>query len=381
MVINMRKLAVVHAQLGDPANVNPDVRLFSEMPGFKTKYVGYIEDKWSNAPHYVHTEIRKLLPDFIADLVVRRPYSPVSFVNLKGVEKALESVDIINCAELYSFISYQCVKFAKKMNKRVVISVWETLPMLPINFLPPYSLNVRATRSYANVFIAHTQRAVNYLKALSVPDEKIKLIYPSINLERFSPMKKRDGNRFRVLFVGRFDQEKGLPLLLSAFSQLYEEDPSIELWIRAKRRTGQTEQLAYKFAQKYPIKFLGFMDYDKLPKLYNQCDVLCLPSIDKYKWGLKVWEEQFGLVLMEAMACGLPIIATKCGAIPEVVGFKNLIIRQGSFEDIYCALKKIKEDKDYCENVSKLNRARAEKLFDIKKKRRIIGEILHKLMD
>lgn len=374
----MKKLTVVRAQFP----VDPGTMIFNNLVNFKTYYVGYTEDdEWFNNPCFVYAEIKKLLPDSISNRFVRRPYSPVSFVALKDVEKALENADVLNYAELYSFISYQCAKFAKRAEKRLTVSVWETLPALPINFLPPYSLNVKTTRSYADIFIAHTHRAANYLKSLSVPRGKIKVVHPGIDLEKFSPMKKNSGDRFRVLFVGRFDGEKGLPLLLHAFARLFKEDPSIELWIRAKRRTGRVEDLAYMYAWRYPIKFLNYVDYDKLPEIYQQCDVLCLPSIDRYKWGIKIWEEQFGFVLMEALACGLPVVATNCGSIPEVIGPENLIVRQKSVDDLYYALKKIKRDRDYCERVSKLNRARAEECFDIEKQKRRLANILCKLAD
>lgn len=374
----MKKLAVVRAQFP----VDPGTLIFNNLIDFKTYYVGYTEEgEWLNDPWFVYAEIKKLLPDFISNRLVRRPYSSVSLVALKGVEKALEDADVLNCAELYSFISYQCAKFAKKAEKRLTVSVWENIPALPINFLPPYSVNVKTTRSYADIFIAHTHRAANYLKSLSVPDEKIKVVYPGIDLKKFSPMKRHSGEKFRVLFVGRFDEEKGLPFLLNAFARLYKEDQSIELWIRAKRRTGRVEALAYAYARRYPIKFLSYVDYDKLPEIYQQCDALCLPSVDRYKLGIKVWEEQFGFVLMEAMACGLPISATNCGAIPEVIGSENLIVRQKSVDDLYCALKKIKRDSGYCKSVSKLNRVRAEELFDIKKQKRKLGQIFHELVN
>lgn len=374
----MKKLVVVRAQ----HPVDPGTLIFNDLSGFETYYVGYTEDKdWLNNPCFTYTGIKKLLPDFISAQLVRRPYSPVSFVVLSDLKRTLEDAEVLNSAELYSFISCQCAKYAKKAKKPLTISVWETIPTLPINFLPPHSLNVKATQSYADIFIAHTYRAANYLRSLSVPDEKIKVVYPGIDIERFSPSKKHSHDKLRILFVGRFDKEKGLLFLLQAFAQLFKEDPSIELWIRAKRRTGQLEALAYTYARRYPIKFLDYVNYDKLSEICQQCDVLCLPSVDRYKWGIKIWEEQFGFVLMEAMACGLPIITTNCGAIAEVVGSENLIIRQRSADDLYCALKKVKEDKSYRKNVSKLNRARAEELFDIEKQRGRLGKILHELMN
>jgi glycosyltransferase involved in cell wall biosynthesis len=359
----------------------PEYLLFDAEHYFETIYVGYTEDReWLNNPKCVYVRIKKLLPDFVSGFFVRKPYSPVSFVKLQNVEKALENVEVIECAELYSFISYQCAKFAKATGKRLVVSVWETISTLPINHYPPYSHNVKIVRKHADIFLAHTWRAANYLKRMSVSDEKIKVVYPGVDIRKFHPSGRQDNDTFRILFVGRFDKEKGLPILLNAFARLHAENSDTELWIRAKKRTGEVQALAYRYAQRYPIRFLGPVDYDKLPEIYGQCDVLCLPSLDRRKWGIKVWEEQFGFVLMEAMACGLPIIASDCGSIPEVIGTENIIVRQKSVDDLYCALLRVMKDESYREYISKANRVRAQKLFDLEKQRRTLGKILYELL-
>jgi glycosyltransferase involved in cell wall biosynthesis len=373
------RIGFTRAQFSDLKGY-PEYLLFDVGDYFETVHVGYSEDKeWLNNPKHVYVGIKKLLPDFVSGFFVHKPYSPVSFVQLQNVEKALEGMEIIECAELYSFISAQCAKIAKATRKRLVLSIWETITTLPINHCLPYSRNVVTVRKNADVFIAHTWRAANYLKRMSVPEEKIKVIYPGVDVGKFHPSGRQGNDTFRILFVGRFDKEKGLHTLLKAFARLHGENSNTELWVRAKKRTGEVEALAHRYSQKYPIRFLGPVDYNKLPEIYSQCDVLCLPSIDKKKWGIKIWEEQFGFVLMEAMACGLPIVATDCGAIPEVIGTENLTVRQKSADDFYFALRRVIEDEYFRKRVSKLNRARTESLFDIEKQRKKIGEILEEL--
>jgi glycosyltransferase involved in cell wall biosynthesis len=375
----MIRLAFVRAQFHGLKGYPEDL-LFDGTQYFETIYVGSTEDKeWLNDPKYVYVNVKKILPDFVSSLFVRKPYSPVSFVKLQKVETALEDMDIIECSELYSFVSCQCAKFAKAAGKRLVLSVWETIVTLPINHCLPYSHNVVTVRKYADVFIAHTWRAASYLRCMSVPEEKIKVVYPGVDVRKFHPSIRQNDGTFRVLFVGRFDKEKGLHVLLEAFTRLHATNSDTELWIRAKKRTGEVEAEAKRYAQRYPIRFLGPVDYDKLPEIYGQCDVLCLPSFDKKKWGIKVWEEQFGFVLMEAMACGLPVVATDCGAIPEVVGVENSIVKQKSVDDLYFALRNLCEDEELYRRVSKANRARAEEQFNIEKQRKKLADILCEL--
>jgi glycosyltransferase involved in cell wall biosynthesis len=372
------KVGFIRAQLGDHGY--PEVLLFDGCQYFDTIHFGYSPiENWGDDPRHVSLNIKKLVPDSLAGIFVRKPYSPVSLIELEGLEKTLKNIDILQTAELYSFISRQCARFSNSTKKPLAVSVWETIPTLPINYVFPHSENVKTVRKYAAIFIAHTWRAHDYLKYLSVPEEKIKVIYPGIDLEKFKPVKKTE-DKFRILYVGRFDKEKGLHLLLEAFARLNDERPNTELHIRAKKRTGTVESLAYKYAKKYPIKFIDNVRYDKLAAVYSECDVFCFPSFDRRKFGIKVWEEQFGFPLMEALACGLPIISTDCGAIPEVIGPDNFVVRQQSVDDLYQSLVTLLEDKDLRNSIAKKNRHRAEQLFDIQKQKRKIWETFDELL-
>ena len=109
------------------------------------------------------------------------------------------------------------------------------------------------------------------------------------------------------------------------------------------------------------------------------CDALCLPSSDKRLGPLKLWEEQFGFVLAEAMACGLPIIATTCGAIREVVGEHNLVVAQGDIRGLANAMKLLYRDEQQAQEISLANRDRALLEFDITKQRQKVGQFLEEL--
>lgn len=366
----------------------PEYMLFDGIPGFDVTFVGYTGEKIPGSgvefleySSYHRADFLELLPYSLTKLVMRQPPSTVSFVVLQNLPDALTHEDIVISAELYSFITHQCARMrSRRKDKRLVTEVWETIPSSPIHFIPSHCVNVVAARRYTDIFIAHTERAKQYLKQLNIPNEKITVVYPGLDLKLFHPLRKKNNENFRILFVGRFDREKGLSLLLQAFSQICKIMSNVELWIRAKKSTGETLALAERIAKKYPVKFLNFVEYTKLPELYNQCNLLCLTSCDLEKWGMKIWEEQFGFVLMEAMACGLPVIASDCGSIPEVIGRENDIIHQNSVDDLYTALCQIISDEDHRNYLSKLNRARAEDLFDVNKQKLKLKEAFESVL-
>lgn len=373
-------LAVV---VGPPSNrKRQEVALFQECPHFRAKFVfSSIEKPWTtDGADNVYSELVKLLPDFMSRVAVRKPYSPVSLVKLSNLEKCLQDFDVINCIELYSFISTQCTKVARKKGKKLAVSVFETIPSSLLHKVPPFSQNVKTVLRQADIFIAYSRRSEDYLRQLGVSEEKIKVIYPGVDLENFYPPQDHTHNNIRILFVSGFAGEKGLDVLLNAFSRLHVDVPKAELWVCAEPRNKTQKTLLQKYTAKYPVKAFGFLNHDEMPDIYRECDIFCFPSFDKKVSGIKVWEEQFGFALVEAMASGLPIVATDCGVLPEIVGDGNPIVPQRSVDALYQALLLLCKDDKYRQSLGIVNRAKAARLFDIKKQRLAMAKVLLELV-
>src|SRR5208283_3644633 len=77
------------------------------------------------------------------------------------------------------------------------------------------------------------------------------------------------------------------------------------------------------------VHLAGFVAYAQMPQYYRLSDMLVLPSLKE-----KRQQEQFGYVLAEAMACGVPVLGSNCGAIPEVIGDSKRIFQPGSLEQL-----------------------------------------------
>lgn len=345
---------------------------------YRTKYIASdikLEDWRWLSPKKVDLIILHPKPYFLVDPLhlVRGAYGITSWIRLDGLEKHLKDVDIIDSPEVYTFLTLQSIKLSKKLKKPIVIQVSETIKNHPITWLPPYSLILKKAVKEANLFIAHTKLAEEWLLSIGVREDKIKMIYPGFDLKLFHPPNKpRRKDITRILFAGNLVESKGIPELLKAFSRLYDaHGKKIELWVCGN---GPLKALVKKYSRIYPIKHLGRVPWRNMPEIYRKCDVFCLPSKDLYKMGVKIWEEHLGFVLVEAMASGLPVVTTKCGAIPEVVGQKNFVVRQGSVSQLHEALNILLEDEGLRRKVGTSNRKRCCKLFDGKKQCKMYEE-------
>gem|GEM_PF-2920661 len=113
-----------------------------------------------------------------------------------------------------------------------------------------------------------------------------------------------------ILFVGRLAPIKGVNTLLLAFKDVIITYPnSTLLIIGSGSNKKEYEDFAENLGIKEKVKFLGYVSHDKLPNYYNIADVYVLPSL----------REEFSNTIMEAMACGVPVIATDVGGNPYLI--------------------------------------------------------------
>ena len=174
----------------------------------------------------------------------------------------------------------------------------------------------RATRIIA---ISHTTRA-DLQRFYRVPDEKIRVIPHGVD-RRFTPqpvptqqkLRERFGLRGPyVLYVGTIQPRKNLVRLVQAFELLAESDPTLQLVIAGHRgwMAAPIEQAITTSRYRQRIHVLGYLLGDDLPALYSAAAVVTLPSL----------YEGFGLPVLEAMACGAPVVASNRGALAEIAG-------------------------------------------------------------
>jgi len=169
------------------------------------------------------------------------------------------------------------------------------------------------------------------------------IIPNGIELEHFhpgvSPIEKYCDNKLNILFVGRLEKRKGLNYLLKAYQQVKQEIPDSRLVV-----VGPGIRLRNKY-EKYvrenglkDVEFVGHVSYDELPGYYQTADVFCSPATGR---------ESFGIVLLEAMALGKPIVASKIDGYASVMshGSEGALVPPGDDKALARALIALLADK------------------------------------
>jgi len=176
-----------------------------------------------------------------------------------------------------------------------------------------------------------------------------------IDIEKFHPIKKKEKDIVEFLFVGRIVPIKNLSFLIKAFLEALKENNKIILNIVGDGEKQEVEKLKKLANGNKNIRFLGAKTKNELVKIYQNSDVFCLTS--KY--------DNYPNVIFEAMACGLPVIATNVGGISmQVVNNETgILVEIDNTEQLKNAILKLANDKNLRDKMGKAGRERVEKEF------------------
>jgi glycosyltransferase involved in cell wall biosynthesis len=267
-----------------------------------------------------------------------------------AADAAFAAADVVHAEELSYWFADEAAKRKERHGYRLVLSVWETLPLLDA-FRNRHAREYRRnTLTAADLFLAATERARESLLLEGVPEDRIEVTYPGVDVERFRRAAESPPEEHLVVSPGRLVWEKGHQDVMRAVAAIRRGLVPAPVVPRLHVVGSGPEQ---KRLERY-AKELGIDDlveigaagsYDEMPAIFARATALVLASLSSAACQLRFgdvprcfWEEQFGLVLAEGMAAGLPLVVSRSGAIPEVAGERATYFTPGDWMGIAQAL-------------------------------------------
>jgi glycosyltransferase involved in cell wall biosynthesis len=236
--------------------------------------------------------------------------------------------------EPWSLLSAQICRLRDRLLPAAKI-ISETEQNIAKRLPPPFEAIRRFTLGRADFLIGRNAEAIQVARSKGFRGPAA-VVGNGVDTELFSPAPEgpaelpRARGAFRIGYAGRLVREKGLDVLLEAVGSLPAprslvlsgEGPFLEKMNRAPF-----------------VQWAGTVPREELPAFYRGLDALVLPSHTTSRW-----KEQFGRVLVEAQACGIPVVGSSSGAIPEVIGDAGLVFPEGNAAYLAVALQRLRAD-------------------------------------
>lgn len=326
---------------------------FSSTYGGGEKHTLQLVEKLTDYQFYLLSTCSVLIPEFKKrGWETATTWAGTEPVTLKAVLLFFFTAPVIAFNLIWKLLDYKFTKnvdtiFCLSLTEKLLLTPWARIFGMRViwmehlqieNWLlrnPFRWLYILWSRLATVVTVAEAVR--DQLVQLGVPKNNCTVIYNAINVNEFLPhpsTPEEVQTQFKILFVGRLAQEKGIDDLLRAIHIIRIDIPTVHLTIVGQGdMQPQLEQLVQDLHISDQVTFAGFQTDVRSWMEHNH--VLVLPAIRR---------ETFGIVLIEAMATDTPVIATRIGGLPEVVGRYGWLVDPRAPNQIAEALHEIYHD-------------------------------------
>lgn len=230
---------------------------------------------------------------------------------IKIIQETINKIkpDIIYVHSTWAGVMARLPYLIKKRNAKIIYNShgWSFLMDIPKYKKCIYALIERVLANATDVIINVSKYEYNAALQVNITPNKLMQINSGISQEIKADFEEVNMpiNKLNILFVGRFDKQKGVDILLDSFKKCTRKD--IHLTMIGGSVLNEDMQI-YK-NEDDRITFMGWVPHEKLGSYYKNCDVVVMPS----RW------EAFGLVAIESMKYGKPVIVSNRGALPEII--------------------------------------------------------------
>lgn len=234
---------------------------------------------------------------------------------------------------------------ARGWRERVMIKRWHS-------FL---SMQKKVIKQLRNIVTVSDCSRQDIARDFGLQPVGISLVHNGICIEDFRPMPQVQRNPLRLMATCSADQPlKGLRYLLHAYARLLKKYPDLELLLVSRPNPGgKTENLVKRLGIADKVKFVSGISTEQMVRYYAEAAIAVVPSV----------YEGFGLPAGEAMACGVPVVSTDGGALPEVVGGAGVIVPVKNVDALTEAIDSLLQDEPRRADLGLLARKRIEENF------------------
>lgn len=254
--------------------------------------------------------------------------------------------------EPFNIATAHAFYWGRRTGAKLLFVTWATVSR---SYPPPFSLCERYTHRHAGAAIAGNQEALQVLRGRGFTGPAT-IVPLGLDPALFPPRPPRGRGPFTVGYLGRLVREKGAHLLVEAFAGR----PSS--W-RLRLIGGGDQEPALREQARLSgvadrVEFHPMAPPGEVPRLLRELDVLVVPSLTT-----RTWKEQFGRVIIEAMASGVPVIGSDSGEIPRVIAGAGLVVPEGSSPELGAALARLDADEQLWTGLAAAGRERVLRHF------------------
>lgn len=260
--------------------------------------------------------------------------------------------------EIFSLCALQVAFWAKLFKKPLVVFGWEN----QLRSLPLFRQWVRnLVMGTTDLYLAGNQDGAEVLRSWNYQGKIEVMPQMGVDTELFAPVNKNKNEQktVNIGFLGRLAPEKGVDILLAAAGLLKERGLDFQVTLCG---SGTSEADLRQEAERQQIgdrlNWRGAVPHEAAPAELAKFDVLVLPSRS-----IATWKEQFGHVIIEAMAMGIPVVGSNCGEIPHVIGRNDLVFPEENHEALAAILQKMICDRNWREQIGNYGIERVEQLY------------------
>lgn len=258
--------------------------------------------------------------------------------------------------EPFNFATYHSLKRCLRHGRSAIFTTWQNIEK---NYPPPFSFFERYAHNHAVAAIAGSKGSLDVLARKHFAKPAVHIPQLGIDPLLFRKQDASDVRRklgldgqFAIGFVGRLAREKGLDTLVKAMALLPQD--SVLVLVGSGRQQRRLSEMVETFGLSRRVRWVPWVNSGAVAEYMNAFDVLALPS--RTRWNVK---EQFGRVLVEAMACEVCVVGSDSGEIPNVIADAGLVFHEGNERELAGCLRTLMDDNFLRESFRRRARNRA----------------------